>query len=440
MSKILASVVAVALCATAMAQERPDPVAWLTEHAVPLRSIQPDDEDFSDLAPLKAAIGESRVVMLGEQSHGDGACFAAKSRLIRFLHKEMGFDVLMWESGMDEMRRADRALVGGAPVEECHRLGLFGIWSVSQQVRPLLDYVKASKGSERPLELAGFDCQVTCDAATSPWPREIVEFFDKADAALLSAEQRSAPKEVYAWIAALGNTEGSKEPPAAAAVLREMAGLIDRSHAKLAAAHTDLEIGFMRRTLINVAEYAVQRSEPIKGPKDVNGRDKAMGENLAWLASEYYKGRKVMVWAASFHNARNIESVDGSAIGIDYAGVRPMGQVAYETLGIQIYSIMFVAYGGRIGKPWSGPSPIRDAPEGSLDELMHRTGKPYLFVDFRGLPSGHWLREPIVARPLGYAPMKAVWPGVFDGVVFTDRMFPSTRVGTEPADARPGAK
>ena len=75
-------------------------VRSLLELAVPLRSIDPDDEDFADLAPLAAVLSGVRVVQLGEQSHGDGAAFFAKARLIRYLHRELGFTVLAFESGL----------------------------------------------------------------------------------------------------------------------------------------------------------------------------------------------------------------------------------------------------------------------------------------------------------------------------------------------------
>ncbi len=52
------------------------------------------DDDFSDLAPLAAAIGDARIVQLGETTHGDGAAFLAKVRLVKFLHQHHGFDVL----------------------------------------------------------------------------------------------------------------------------------------------------------------------------------------------------------------------------------------------------------------------------------------------------------------------------------------------------------
>ena len=78
----------------------PAKVTWLKTNQVPLRTIDPTDVNFEDLKPLKKSIGNSRVVMLGEQTHGDGAAFDAKTRLIRFLHEQMGFNVLAFESGL----------------------------------------------------------------------------------------------------------------------------------------------------------------------------------------------------------------------------------------------------------------------------------------------------------------------------------------------------
>jgi erythromycin esterase-like protein len=67
---------------------------YVKSNTVRLSSINPDSIDYSDLAPIGRAIGDARVVMLGEQDHGDAPTFLAKARLIKYLHEKKGFNVL----------------------------------------------------------------------------------------------------------------------------------------------------------------------------------------------------------------------------------------------------------------------------------------------------------------------------------------------------------
>ena len=63
---------------------------YIESNIVPIVSIFPDSTNYSDLLPIGAAIGNSKVVMLGEQDHGDAATFLAKTRLIKYLHEKKG--------------------------------------------------------------------------------------------------------------------------------------------------------------------------------------------------------------------------------------------------------------------------------------------------------------------------------------------------------------
>src|SRR5262249_40196051 len=123
------------------------------------------DDDFSDLEPFAKAVGDARIVMLGEATHGDGTTFEAKSRLVRFLHERMGFDVLAFEIGLYDMHKAWERLRGGEEGRTAVRCGLFAVWSTSEQVQPLIDYVGERARSGRPLELVGFDTQVSGSAS-----------------------------------------------------------------------------------------------------------------------------------------------------------------------------------------------------------------------------------------------------------------------------------
>ena len=88
-------------------------------------------------------------MQLGENTHGDGACFEAKARLARFLHKEMGFDVIAFESGLYECERANELFAKGK-VREAMDGSVFGIWRVTQ-AWPLYEYIAKTAKGRRPL-------------------------------------------------------------------------------------------------------------------------------------------------------------------------------------------------------------------------------------------------------------------------------------------------
>src|SRR5262249_34689777 len=103
-------------------------IAWLETHTAPIRSIDIADDDFADLEAFGKAVGDARIVMLGETTHGDGATFLAKGRLVRFLHERMGFDVLAFESGIYEMRKVWERMRSGEDARTATRRGIFGVW------------------------------------------------------------------------------------------------------------------------------------------------------------------------------------------------------------------------------------------------------------------------------------------------------------------------
>ncbi len=129
---------------------------WLKEGAISLHSVS------ESVPQLNSALGESTVVFLGEPTHADGSVFEAKIQMVKTLHEQHSFDVLVFESGLHGCDAAWRAFKKGeqSPTR-CAAEGIFPIWTQSAQMLPLWDYLAERAASDRPLELAGYDSQIT---------------------------------------------------------------------------------------------------------------------------------------------------------------------------------------------------------------------------------------------------------------------------------------
>lgn len=412
-----------------------DPRAdYLKKHAVPIRSIDPADEEFADLEPIAKAIGDARLVWLGEQTHGDGATFHAKTRLIKFLHQKHGFDVLAFESGLYDCRKAWQILrEGKTPAPEAVAAGVFGIWTQSQQVQPLIEYLGKVAKEKKPLELAGVDCQFTGSASTRHLRGDVSTMLDAVPAAALTSDQRDQVRQAFDRMV---TPDSGLDDNHKAALIACRKALNDLAGTKSFPAE---EVEFWRQFLASA--LALGEAQPHLKKRDTQGqrkygrlRDEQMAKNLIWLAQARYPGRKIIVWAASFHLLRNQAQVlamgsDGKTTPI-YSETVTMGHDAWKVLGKEVYSIGFTAAQGEWHLPWWDKGrPLAPVREKSLEEAFLQAGCENAFLDLRRRgPDGDWLSQRMTARPLGHADMEADWPQVFDGFVFTKTMVGSKRV------------
>jgi erythromycin esterase len=406
----------------------PAEVVWLRANAHPIRSLSVTDRDFSDLQPLKAAIGDSRVVMLGEQTHGDAITFEAKARLVAFLHQEMGFDVLAWESGLWDMTQTWRQIQGGADVFLASRGGIFGIWAGSAQVLPTLGYVASTLGTARPLEMAGFDNQFTGPLARDSMHILTERYARSIGSAVPDDPEWPAARETLRQLAA--NLHYTNKPTQGEQV--RLLALLATLRAEVGArAGMDREALFWTQVLDGLVVHArAVWATPADGYSTdlLNARDTQMGRNLVWLANVWYPGRKIIVWAASSHIARSVDQLrtqDGQQ-PYQTGWTVHMGGEAYAALGAQMYALGFTAGGGSYGRHGWAPTAIESPLGVSLEAFLMRAGKTNAFVNFRNpAPGGEWLRD-TWARPFAYVYMRGDWTRVFDGMIYTAEMTPST--------------
>lgn len=391
---------------------------WLDANAVKIATLAPD-APFADLEPLRAILADARIVQLGENTHGDGACFEAKARLVRFLHEEMGFDVLAFESGLWECDRANEALRKG-DAEGAMTSSVFPIWHTAP-VRGLFRYLADRAKSDRPMTLAGFDCRRSGGTANR-FLDEIESVVAGADVAPLRALEKAM------W------EQGDEYAPAAAdvkaadAAWTALRAAFDAKRDAIVAKRGAAEAEFLSRSIDNWREN--EQFERSKRDRSLgtwgsgNLRDARMAANLRWLADVRHAGRKIVTWGATFHLARALDTIEVSGRPKMYAGCANMGSLIHDAYGPKVYTIGFAAHGGRAGTRFAAKPSALDVPrEGSVEDLLHRYGAPRLFVNLR---ADGPLRARTRLAVLGYdRGMQAEWAGIIDGLVFLDEMTPA---------------
>ncbi|MEE9230065.1 MAG: erythromycin esterase family protein [Acidobacteriota bacterium] len=413
---------------------RRDPrTAWLRQNAVPIRSIDPQDEDYSDLQFLREDLRHVRVVLLGEGDHGGGSDFKAKTRLVKFLHRQMGFDVLAFESGLFTTTRAWAALQTDADPREAFLKGVVGIWGQSEQVQPLIRYIHSSARSDRPLELTGFDIQFSGTAQDSflPAMRQVLRQHG-IDTPL--ADENSAPARILAGILDGRFAQEREDLPSAAEQARSMEAL------RAAAVEVERTVrsregSFWAQVLRSSAVQLGLLLENLRDPDEEatayrRGRDRQMAENLIWLANTYFRDRKIIVWVHTFHAMRNPRATtSGRVQGFT------MGHGLWEALGRESFAIGFTSYRGSTHWVTLPDGFDQDVvpdqhPSFEFEELMDAAGHELAYVNLReGRARHQWLGGSFVASLLYLRPQQATWSDVLDAVFFIRTQEPSRRVG-----------
>lgn len=395
-------------------------VAWLEEHARTVRSIAPADTNFADLEFLRDVLQGARVVLLGEGDHGGGSDVLAHTRLTKFLHERMGFDVVAFEAGLHSTSVAWRALQTDMPPREALLKGVFGILARSAQAEDMIRYLSAHARMSRPLEVTGFDSQLTGTAATSLLP-ELQDFLRRRAVGSVLTDSQAVATRVLAGIMDRSFARDRSTLPSAAEqsqtvqTLRQAAlDIEDRA--------SDPDAQFWAQVLRSTATQVGLLLDNLRSGDNRNytsGRDRQMAENLNWLVNTKYAGRKVVVWAHTSHVMRSPEATSHGKI----AGYT-MGEGVWRALGKESFAIGFTSYTGTthwLTVPDEYDQDLIPEQHAAFDfeTLMDAAGHEIAFVDLRAARQrGDWIGGRFVASALYLMPEEAEWSRALDAFLF----------------------
>lgn len=392
---------------------------WAAENAHQVRSLTSDE--FADLRFLNGLLRGKRIVQLGESGHGVSEFSTAKVRLIKYLHQEMGYDVVAVESGLFECFYVDLLVKNVSPVVAQVNC-MFGVWGV-KEVEELFAYMRETRSTDRPLQLAGFDTQSSSSVirARPSILRQLITPLDRAYADSVARTDSLFVLRMTGPFA--GRTPYLLEnQERLTAFYTELGAYMDRNRTALARGFPVLDRYVLASGQSVRSTPALIRQYLLPSPEAIGVRDRGMADNLDFLLDEMFPGQKVMVWAHNFHISHGSNAYPAQRYS--------MGSYVAERRREELYTIGFYAYRGQMrtnaGIVYSVRSPM---PSGSLESILYRTRKRQVFVDLSRVertPGTEWMYEPIIAHSWGVTPERSVLRDQYDGIFFVDTTKPPT--------------
>ncbi len=408
-----------------------------------------DDIASADLAPLLARIGEARVVLIGEASHGTSEFYAMRERISRELITRKGFNFIAIEGDWPDAARIDHYVRHRAtPPSEWTAFARFPTWMWrNAEVRGFVDWLRGHNAVFKPTERVAFYGLDLYSLYSSI--RAVLDYLDAVDPASAKVARRrygcltpwQADPATYGRAALTGSYPTCEDD-----VARALTDLLGKRAAYAAQdGERFLDAVQNARLVANAERY--YRIMYYGSRASWNLRDEHMFETLKTLLA--YKGpnSKAIVWAHNSHIG------NAAATEMSARGEHNIGQLCREAFGDACYAIGFGTDHGTVAaaSDWDEPMEIkqvRPSLAGSYERLCHEAGVPRFMLPLRG-ESVHarGLTTPRLERAIGviYRPeserlshyFEAVLPRQFDEYVWFDQTKAVTPFKTQELEAMP---
>jgi len=356
---------------------------------------QPLDAFAPNYDAVLEHIGDARLVLLGEATHGTHEFYQERARITERLIVEHGFTAVVLEADWPDAYRVNRYVRGeGADrdAEESLRdFKRFPSWmwrntAFLDFVGWLRDYNIAAPERQR-AGVYGLDLYSLFSSIEA-----VVQYLDNVDApAAARARARYAcfdhfneDSQAYGYAATAGLEDSCEREVVAQLVELQKAAAAYASRNGNPAADEYFFAEQNARLAMNAEAY--YRSMFRGRASSWNLRDRHMVETLDALMQHLSRHRpnpKVVVWA---HN-----SLLGNAGATEMGrrGELNVGQLVRTRFGTSARLIGFTTHDGTVtaASEWGGPAELKQVKPslpGSIEQVLHETEVPRFFLDLRG--------------------------------------------------------
>ena len=412
----------------------------LADTAIPL--ISGNGTDPADIDAIVSRIGEARIVLLGEASHGTHEFYATRAAVTRRLIETRGFRAVTIEGDWPDARRVDRFVRGRGDDRDADAalsgFRRFPQWMWRNTVmRAFVAWLRdhnAERARGEQCGLYGLDLyslHASIDA--------VLRYLERVDppAARRARERYSCIEMVggddpqaYGYVASRNPAEACEDD-----VVRQLIELRRCAEEYTAQSGDASDEEFFSaeqnaRLVANAERY--YRSMFRGRVSSWNLRDTHMAETLEAVVQRLDRDGSragVCVWAHNSHLG------DARATAMGRGGEINVGQLVRERFGRDSCLLGFTTYTGTVtaAHDWDEPAHrrhVRPGLAGSIESLMHRVDIPNFLLDLREPHVRDALEDPRIERAIGviYRPetermshyFDAHLPGQFDLLVHLD--------------------
>jgi erythromycin esterase-like protein len=349
-----------------------------TTYEVAIRRVARPLQSAADLNPLIERIGDARIVMLGEASHGTSDYYLWRMRLSQRLIEEKGFSFIAVEGDWPDCYRVNRYIKGYPDAGEdaldvLHDFRRWPTWMwANWEVVALAEWLRTYNDiqpAERKVGFYGLDVYSLWESLA-----EVSAYLERTDPEAAKAARQAflcfqpyhEDAQSYAWATRVVPMSCEKD----------VINLLVEARKQAAIPHPgDGEEAFNaeQNALVTVGAERYYRAMIQSGPDSWNIRDQHMTETLERLLNHLGSTSKAIVWEHNTHIG------DARATDMAGAGMVNIGQLARERRSADgVVLVGCGSYRGTVtaGQEWGAPMErmtVPEAREGSWEELLHQT-------------------------------------------------------------------
>lgn len=338
-----------------------------------------------ELEPLLDRIGDCRVVLLGEATHGTSEFYTARARITRALVERRGFRIVAVEADWPDAAHLDRH-VRGLPMREAPAppFSRFPTWMwCNRETRDLIEWMREHNGRigdpDRKVSFHGLDLYSLYTSA-----HEVLRCLDRVDpdAARITRERYGT---LTPWLddpALYGRAVLTRAYRACEdEVVAVLTDLLARRMEYSARDGTDYRDAAQNaRVVVNAERY--YRVMYHGSRASWNLRDRHMFDTLTELLAARGPEARAVVWEHNSHVG------DAAATEMGRRGELNVGMLARERFGDDAFLVGFGTDHGDVAaaSEWDGPTQrkvVRPGLPGSYEALFHRVRSEAFLLPLR---------------------------------------------------------